>query len=51
MNHTRPMPRPYGAAAAPYGLRIGLMWFIPGMLLTAGYFTYTYRNFSGKVKV
>jgi cytochrome d ubiquinol oxidase subunit II len=39
------------AAAAPYGLRIGLMWFIPGMLLTAGYFTYTYRSFSGKVKV
>jgi cytochrome d ubiquinol oxidase subunit II len=39
------------AAAAPYGLRIGLVWFIPGMLLTAGYFVYTYRNFAGKVKV
>jgi len=39
------------AAAAPYGLRIGLLWFIPGMFLTAGYFIYTYRNFSGKVKV
>jgi cytochrome d ubiquinol oxidase subunit II len=39
------------AAAAPYGLRIGLAWFIPGMLLTAGYFVYTYRNFAGKVKV
>jgi cytochrome d ubiquinol oxidase subunit II len=39
------------AAAAPYGLRVGLVWFIPGMLLTAGYFVYTYRNFAGKVKV
>jgi cytochrome d ubiquinol oxidase subunit II len=39
----------YNAAAAPYGLKIGLVWFIPGMLLTAGYFTYTYRNFAGKV--
>jgi len=40
----------HNAAASPYGLGIGLMWFIPGMLLTAGYFTYTYRSFSGKVK-
>ena len=37
------------AAAAPYGLRIGLYWFIPGLLLTASYFVYTYRNFAGKV--
>lgn len=28
----------------------GLMWFIPGMLRTTGYFVYTYRSFSGKVK-
>jgi cytochrome d ubiquinol oxidase subunit II len=37
------------AAAAPYGLRVGLYWFIPGMLLTTGYFVYTYRSFAGKV--
>jgi cytochrome d ubiquinol oxidase subunit II len=37
------------AAAAPYGLRAGLYWFIPGVLLTASYFVYTYRSFSGKV--
>jgi cytochrome d ubiquinol oxidase subunit II len=36
-------------AAARYGLAIGLAWFIPGMLLTAAYFVYTYRSFSGKV--
>jgi cytochrome d ubiquinol oxidase subunit II len=40
----------FDAAAPPYGLRIGLMWFIPGMLLTGAYFVYTYRSFSGKVK-
>jgi cytochrome d ubiquinol oxidase subunit II len=39
----------FNAAASPYGLRIGLMWFIPGMLLTGAYFVYTYRSFSGKV--
>jgi hypothetical protein len=33
--------------------RSGLVYSgkIPGMLLTAGYFTYTYRSFSGKVRV
>jgi cytochrome d ubiquinol oxidase subunit II len=36
-------------AAAPYGLRVGLYWFIPGILLTTGYFIYTYRSFRGKV--
>lgn len=41
----------YNAAAAPYGLKIGLVWFIPGMLLTSGYFIYTYRNFAGKVNL
>jgi cytochrome d ubiquinol oxidase subunit II len=37
------------ASAAPYGLHIGLVWFIPGMLLTATYFIYAYRSFAGKV--
>jgi cytochrome bd ubiquinol oxidase subunit II len=39
------------AAAAPYGLGVGLVWFMPGMLLASGYFIYTYRSFAGKVKV
>jgi len=38
------------ASAAQYGLRIGLVWFIPGMLLVALYFRYAYRSFSGKVE-
>ena len=37
------------AAAAPYGLQVGLIWFIPGMLLATAYFVYTYRSFAGKV--
>jgi len=37
------------AAAAPYGLKVGLAWFIPAMLLATGYFVYTYRSFAGKV--
>ncbi|HUO27633.1 MAG TPA: cytochrome d ubiquinol oxidase subunit II [Bryobacteraceae bacterium] len=41
----------YNAAAAPYGLKVGLAWFIPGMLLTAAYFVYTYRSFAGKVSL
>jgi cytochrome bd ubiquinol oxidase subunit II len=36
-------------AAARHGLGIGLAWFIPGIVLAAAYFTYTYRSFAGKV--
>ena len=41
----------HNSAAHLYGLQVGLMWFIPGMLLACGYFVYTYRSFSGKVKL
>ena len=40
----------YNASAAPYGLSIGLRWFIPGIILAAGYFFYVYREFRGKVR-
>ncbi len=40
----------YNASAAPYGLSIGLRWFIPGIILAAGYFFYVYRHFAGKVR-
>jgi cytochrome d ubiquinol oxidase subunit II len=39
------------AKAADYGLKIGLAWWILGILLAAGYFTYVYRSFAGKVVV
>jgi cytochrome d ubiquinol oxidase subunit II len=34
----------YNTAASSYGLMVGLVWFIPGMLLVTGYFVYTYRH-------
>jgi cytochrome bd ubiquinol oxidase subunit II len=36
-------------AAPAYGLGIGLVWWIPGMLLAAAYFFYNYRLFRGRV--
>lgn len=39
----------YNTAAAGYGLRVGLMWWIPGMVLAIGYSFYLYRRFAGKV--
>ena len=34
----------YNAATTSYGLSIGLVWFIPGMLLVSGYFVFAYRH-------
>jgi cytochrome d ubiquinol oxidase subunit II len=39
------------AAASPYGLTVGLYWFIPAMLLALGYTAFVYRQFLGKVDV
>jgi cytochrome d ubiquinol oxidase subunit II len=41
----------YNSAATEYGLKIGLLWWIPGMLLVIGYFVFTYRHFAGKVSL
>ena len=35
--------------AGDYGLRIGLIWWVVGMILAAGYFVYVYRTFAGKI--
>jgi cytochrome d ubiquinol oxidase subunit II len=40
----------FQAATSGYGLKIGLFWWIPGVLLAAAYFTYVYRHFRGKVE-
>jgi cytochrome d ubiquinol oxidase subunit II len=40
-----------GAKAGAYGLKVGLIWWIVGMILAAGYFTFVYRSFAGKVEV
>ena len=39
------------AKAGDYGLKIGLSWWILGIILAAGYFAYVYRSFEGKVVV
>jgi cytochrome d ubiquinol oxidase subunit II len=39
------------AKAGDYGLKIGLVWWIVGMILAAAYSTYVYRSFEGKVVI
>ena len=39
----------HNAAAQPYGLSVGLTWWVLGMTLAAGYFIYVYRSFRGKL--
>lgn len=41
----------HNSAAPRHALAIGLMWWIPGMLLGAVYFLYLYRRFSGKLEL
>lgn len=40
----------HNAAAAEYGLMVGLVWWVPGMILVTAYFTFVYRHFAGKVR-
>jgi cytochrome bd ubiquinol oxidase subunit II len=37
------------AKAADYGLKIGLVWWVIGMALAAGYTIFAYRSFAGKI--
>lgn len=39
----------YSAATSMYGMQVGLVWWIIGMILVIGYFVFVYRNLSGKV--
>lgn len=41
----------YNSATSGYGLKVGLAWWIPGMLLVLGYFVFAYRRFAGKVRL
>jgi cytochrome d ubiquinol oxidase subunit II len=38
-------------AAETYGLKVGLVWWIPGMVLVTAYFFFVYRQFAGKVRL
>jgi cytochrome d ubiquinol oxidase subunit II len=37
------------AKAGAYGLKIGLIWWVIGMILATVYFVFVYRSFAGKV--
>jgi cytochrome d ubiquinol oxidase subunit II len=39
----------HNSAAPAYGLRVGLAWWVPGMLLVTAYTAFVYRRFRGKV--
>jgi cytochrome d ubiquinol oxidase subunit II len=39
----------FNTAAHEYGLSVGIIWWIAGMVLAAGYFVFVYRSFRGKV--
>lgn len=41
----------YRAAAAADGLRVGLAWFVPGIVLVASYVVFTYWRIAGTVTV
>ena len=41
----------YNAAAGPYGLSIGLVWWAIGMALAVGYTAYVHWMFGGKVRL
>ena len=41
----------HNASASPYGLAVGLVWWIFGMFLAIIYFVVTYRLFWGKVSI
>jgi len=41
----------YNSAAGQHGLRVGLVWWTFGMILSVGYFVFVYRMFRGKVQL
>ncbi len=41
----------HNTAAAGYGLKIGVAWWLVGMALALGYFVFVYRMFRGKVRL
>jgi cytochrome d ubiquinol oxidase subunit II len=41
----------YNTAAARYGLTVGLVWWLIGIVLALVYFVVVYRIFRGKVRV
>jgi len=40
----------YNTSAGQYGLQVGLIWWLIGLVLTLAYFSYLFYSFRGKVK-
>ncbi len=41
----------YNSATSPYGMKVALYWWIPGMVLVVGYTVFVYRRFAGKIRL
>jgi cytochrome d ubiquinol oxidase subunit II len=41
----------YNASAASYGLSVGLVWFIPGLLLALAYSAFAYRHVTERLEI
>jgi cytochrome d ubiquinol oxidase subunit II len=41
----------YNTSAGSYGLSVGIVWWVIGIVLALGYFTYLFYSFRGKVKL
>jgi cytochrome d ubiquinol oxidase subunit II len=41
----------HNASGPPYSLWVGLLWWIPGMILVTAYTTFIYRQMAGKVQL
>ena len=41
----------YNTSASGYGLSVGIVWWVIGIVLALGYFTYLFYSFRGKVKL
>ncbi|MGA7161631.1 MAG: cytochrome d ubiquinol oxidase subunit II [Bacteroidota bacterium] len=41
----------YNTSASGYGLSVGIAWWVTGIVLALGYFTYLFYSFRGKVKL
>ncbi len=41
----------YNTSAPAYGLGVGLIWWIIGIVIASGYFVYLFYSFKGKIKL
>ena len=39
----------HNAKAGAYGLSVGIVWWVVGIIIALGYFTFLFRTFKGKV--